>query len=192
MIKLGEWSIRRIPHEFSCKFPNYEEKFFIYYKNCIVGSLFYCEFDNEWWARILREKIRKKFYSDDDKFHYNDVIKLNTGKILCQKQNNVLSDMLVKLYQVDTENQNYEGNFYCRVILGECFDKIYTEKISNKQIIKDIKAELPRISETLSDKEIKKSIIKIFQFPDLIMKLNGKICKERRNKFEINRFSKKN
>ena len=177
MIKVGDWNIRQVPENHQFRFPNYEEKFLIYYKDIVVGSLFFCEFDNEWWARILREKIRKKYYHDDEKFVYRDVIKLPTGKVLYSKHNQVLSDTLVKLFKIDTENQNYDGKFYCRVILGECFDRIYDKKVSNKKIIKDIKTEIPRIRETLTDRQIKKSIIKIFQFPKLIMKLNGKICK---------------
>jgi hypothetical protein len=64
--------------------------------------------------------------------------------------------------------------------LGECFDKIYYDKVSDKQIIKDIKQEIPQISSVLSDRKIRKQIIKIFQFQELNFDLKGKSCKRKR------------
>ncbi|MBP3707546.1 MAG: hypothetical protein J6J36_02920 [Clostridia bacterium] len=180
MVKIGDWGIRIIPQGHALKVPNYEEKYFLYFKENVIGSLLLCDFDKDWWARILMERIRKKFYSDYDKFYKKDIIRSKKGKISVQKINDCLIKELVKWVEIEKEIQNYDKDFYCRVFLGSCFDKVYYDKVSDKEIISDIKAELPRISETLSDKQIKKSIIKIFQFQELNFDLKEKSCKRRK------------
>lgn len=179
MVKIGDWGIRIMPQGYAIKTPNYEEKYFLYFKENVIGSLLLCDFDKDWWARILIKKIREKFFSDNDKFYKKDIIKLKTGKVLIKKKNDCLTAELIRWSEIEKEIQNYDKDFYCRVFLGSCFDKVYYNKISDKEIINDIKAELPRINETLSDKQIKKSIIKIFQFQELNFDLKGKSCKRR-------------
>lgn len=190
MVKIGDWGIRILPEGHRINLPNYEEKYLLYFKESVVGSLLWCDFDKDWWARILREKIRIKFYSDYDKFYKTDIRRNKKNKILVQRKYDCMIKELVRWTEIEKEIQNFDGSFYCRVFLGECFDKIYYDKVSDKQIIKDIKQEIPQIGSILSDRKIRKQIIKIFQFQELDFDLKGKSCK--RKKFVKHWIHKKN
>lgn len=179
MVKIGDWGIKTLPAGYEIKAPNYEEKYFLYFKENVIGSLLWCDFDKDWWARILMEKIRTKFYSDYDKFYVKNVVRNSKGKIKIQKETDCLIKKLVKWAEIEKEIQNYDKDFYCRVFLENCFDRVYYNKVSDKEIIEDIKLEIPKINEVLSDRQIKKSIIKIFQFQELVFDLKGKSCKRR-------------
>ena len=181
MISLGNWSIRLIPENLRInRFHNYKEWFFIYYKNGLCGTLQLCDFDNKWWVHILNDKIRKRFYKDDLKFHKNKIVKLN-NKYVLQKQNHILADELIRLYNIDLETKRNENNLYFRVIVDDIFDKSYRNVADDTQIISDIKKENPNIGLFFSDKQIKMSLVKIFQIQDLKLDLRYRCCKTRKS-----------
>lgn len=182
MMELGSWSLRIIPKERKIKkFHNYEECFFIYYKGSLCGTLMLCSFDKKWWAHILDDRIRKQFYRDNKKLVRHTIIMHKDGKYSVQQNRNVLVNELVRIYNLDTETKNDERNFYVRVIVDNIFDRVYSEDISFKQIICDLKKEHPNINAYLKDRQIKKSIIKIFQIQDLFLNLYYKCCKTRKS-----------
>ena len=154
---------------------NYEEKFLIYYNGSIVGSLLYCDFDKKWWVKILNDTIRTKFYKDNRKFaRYNLRTKKN-GTIVIKEQHNFLAEELVKLWELEKQTANYEECIYCRVLVEDVFDRVYSQKVNNKEILDDIKKEFPDLFVGYPQKILKKSIIKIFQNQNLKLKINGKI-----------------
>ena len=73
----------------------------------------------------------------------------------------MLADELVKLCNLELDLRRNENDLYCKVIIGDIFNVDYKEKVTNKQIIKDLKSKYPSISNFISDSQIKKSIIKI-------------------------------
>jgi hypothetical protein len=182
MISIGNWSIRLIPENRRInKFHNYKEWFFIYYKGGLCGTLHLCDFDNKWFVHILHDNLRKKFYKDNAKYYTKNIVKTRQGGYALKKERYVLADELVRLYYLDTETKNMENDFYCRIKIGELFDKIYKNKVSKKQILLDLKKEYQNINNYINDRQIKSSIVKIFQVQDLILNLHNKSCKKRKS-----------
>lgn len=124
----------------------------------------------EFCLRKLEQDITKILIS----FARLIYVKIVIGRIIENKRKD-LTEELARLTELEEECKRYEKDFYCRVILGNCFDKTYYKKVKNKKIIADIKAELPSITNS----QIKKSIIKIFQFQELNFNLRGKSYKKR-------------
>lgn len=182
MISIGNWCIRFIPEDKRIdRFHNYKEYFFIYFKGNLCGTIQKCDFDKKWWVRILNEKIRKEFYKDNKRFYTKKIVKLKNGEYIFQKRNHALADELVRLYELDTETKRRSDDFCFRVIMGELFDRVYEKKVKESEIIKDIKNACKGIDNYLNDKEIKKSIIEIFQIQDLVLDLHYKCCKKRKS-----------
>ena len=182
MISIGNWSLRLIPENRRInKFHNYKEWFFIYYKGGLCGTLQLCDIDKRWWVHILDEHRRKQFYKDNEKFKVKNIIKCKNDKFAIQTQRYVLADELVKLCNLELDIRKNENDLYCKVIIGDVFNVDYKEKVTNKQIIKDLKSKYPSISNFISDSQIKKSIIKIFQVQDLKLNLNCRCCKTRKS-----------
>lgn len=101
-------------------------------------------------------------------------VEIVIGRIIENKRKDLTKE-LARLTELEEECKRCEKDFYCRVILGNCFDKTYYEKVKNRKIIADIKAELPSVTNS----QIKRSIIKIFQFQELNFNLRGKSYKKR-------------
>lgn len=181
MISLGNWSIRRTPDLHHFDKHNYTEKFTISYKGNICGFAFLCDFDNKWWVYINNSKIHNKFIKDNRKFYKENIKRTRNGNFALQKQNYVLMEELVRLWDLEKETKLIDDNFYVRVVIENLFDKIYYEKVSDRQIIQDIKKQYPTIKDSLSNSQIKKCIIKIFQVQDLVLNLDGKCCKTRKS-----------
>lgn len=75
MARIGNWSIKKIAEGRKMNTPTNEERYFLYYKGNVFGSILYFKPMNELWARILPEKIRTRYYKDFDKFCKVDICK---------------------------------------------------------------------------------------------------------------------
>ena len=178
MIRVEKWRFKSISQN-RFKIGDFVELYEIWYDNKFVGSLFFSSEKRTIWARISNAKLNKKFYKLEKKF-----FKLKTYKFECGNYVLKSGDIISELdywNELDTKMQNAE-DIECMAIVPAIFEKAYKDNISKKQIIKDIKEEYPKLINKFGERAISKSIIKIFQFPDLNLKIrfgSYKLAKEK-------------
>jgi hypothetical protein len=82
LVFVGKWNVKRTIDGTGFKLHNYTEKYMIYYRETLVGFVFYSDIDKDYWVRISNRRIRRKFYKDGDKFYNQELV---NGEIFRRK-----------------------------------------------------------------------------------------------------------
>ena len=185
MIKIDKWRFKTISKN-PFRMADFQEWYEIWYSNKYVGSLFFSPRRHAILPRIFNLKFQKKFNRFEKKFFKLKVYKRRLKNYILTS-GDVLEE-LIFWNMIDTEMQNNEG-IKCMAIVPHIFKKSYKTNVSKSKILKDIEKEHPLLVEKFGKYQIKKSIIKIFQFPDLNFKIRSGNYKRAKENIEWGWFN---
>lgn len=185
MIKINRWRFKSISKD-HFKIGDFQEQFEIWYGNRYAGSLFYSPIKRAIWARISDHKLNKKFYRLEKQFFKLKTYKYKQGNYIL-KSGDIIEE-LTFWNSLDTDMQNHE-KLKCMAIIPQIFKKNYKKNVSKKRILIDLEKEHPQLVKKFGKRQLKKSIIKIFQFPDLNLKIRFGSYKRAKEKIEWGWFN---